>query len=332
LPLHIGDYLADTMHLTTEQHGAYLLLLMAYWKNQGPLPDDAHALAAIARIPYKKWSRIWGALESFFVRGNGVISNRRSDHEIDRAISISSARSTAGKSGATSRWHGKGNAIANGKGITTPQQIDGPSPSPLHKDTPVEEESLIPAREERAPDVDRGPKPELVSAAVKAICLELGIRLEDDARRFEWPGKIRNLIVEGLNIDRHLVPAARMTKEAGKDSIQYLASIARRLFAEEAAAHGRGKANGAHPAGLDPQRNVNVLTRDNELCDAQAWRTRMRVQLVMGAEEDGGGWRASWGPAFGQPGNLAPPDVQAEFVRLERDRKSARGSAPRREL
>jgi Protein of unknown function (DUF1376)/HNH endonuclease len=51
------DYLADTLHFTATQNGAYILLLIDYWEN-GFLPEDDAELARIAKIPNKKWASI----------------------------------------------------------------------------------------------------------------------------------------------------------------------------------------------------------------------------------------------------------------------------------
>jgi uncharacterized protein YdaU (DUF1376 family) len=95
MPLYIGEYLADTMRLTTVQHGAYLLLLMQYWKS-GPLPDDDEELAGIAKMEVRAWSKISASIRRFFHVGeDGLLHQRRADAEREKASDISSKRRAA---------------------------------------------------------------------------------------------------------------------------------------------------------------------------------------------------------------------------------------------
>jgi hypothetical protein len=56
MPVFIGDYLADTMHLSTEQHGAYLLLLFHLWR-RGSLRDEDAVLAQISGLGESAWKQ-----------------------------------------------------------------------------------------------------------------------------------------------------------------------------------------------------------------------------------------------------------------------------------
>jgi len=100
MPLYIGDYLADTMHLDASEHGAYLLLLMHYWRN-GPLPDDDKALSAIARTTRKAWDGGIGAVvRKFFLLDGAMLRQKRVDAELSKA----EANSVKKRSAATARW------------------------------------------------------------------------------------------------------------------------------------------------------------------------------------------------------------------------------------
>jgi uncharacterized protein YdaU (DUF1376 family) len=65
MPFHIGDYLGDTEHLSTLQHGAYCLLLFSYWR-RGGLPDDDQQLANITKLPLDQWLIQRPILRAFF--------------------------------------------------------------------------------------------------------------------------------------------------------------------------------------------------------------------------------------------------------------------------
>ena len=95
-------YLGDTGHLTTAQHGAYLLLMMHYWR-KGELPDDDRQLSKIAKLPLKTWCEYRATLQDFFYEG---WKHKRIDAELGKMMRVSEKRAIAGQKG------GIGSALA----------------------------------------------------------------------------------------------------------------------------------------------------------------------------------------------------------------------------
>jgi uncharacterized protein YdaU (DUF1376 family) len=106
MPLYVADYLADAAHLTTTQHGAYLLLIMNYWQRGCPLPDDDRRLASIARLGLREWKRNRPALEEFFTLTHGAWVHSRIDHELAR-VSAKSLKSKKAAQASVERRFGK---------------------------------------------------------------------------------------------------------------------------------------------------------------------------------------------------------------------------------
>ena len=103
MPLFVSDYLADTSHLSTEEHGAYLLLLMHGWMNGGQLPLDDIRLRRICRMDEKPWKASKEVIKEFFYVQDGALRHRRVDRELQRAQQNVNQRSAAGKASAEKR-------------------------------------------------------------------------------------------------------------------------------------------------------------------------------------------------------------------------------------
>ena len=100
MPFYTGDYFRDTRHLTPLKHGVYLLLLAHCWDSRGPLPLDEQECAGIANCrSADEVDSLRYVLGKFFVRMDDGWYNRRMQLEIERAESISRARSESGKRG-----------------------------------------------------------------------------------------------------------------------------------------------------------------------------------------------------------------------------------------
>jgi uncharacterized protein YdaU (DUF1376 family) len=66
MPFYIADYLADTNHLSTAEHGAYILLIMHYWV-KGGLPKNEEAIRRITRMTPRQWAQSGNTLASLFL-------------------------------------------------------------------------------------------------------------------------------------------------------------------------------------------------------------------------------------------------------------------------
>lgn len=81
-PFNINAYVTDTMALTTEGHGAYLLLMLHYYATEKPLPDRDTTLAAICKLPLDRWKALRPDIETFFAVADGLWVHERVRDEI----------------------------------------------------------------------------------------------------------------------------------------------------------------------------------------------------------------------------------------------------------
>jgi uncharacterized protein YdaU (DUF1376 family) len=98
MPLFCDAYLGDTMHLSLEEHGAYLKILMVTWTHNGvPLPDDDRRMARVLGIPTARWKqRIKPALTPFFDLSEGVFRQKRLEKEWNFILGLRRKQSEKG--------------------------------------------------------------------------------------------------------------------------------------------------------------------------------------------------------------------------------------------
>jgi uncharacterized protein YdaU (DUF1376 family) len=135
MPLFVGDYLRDTTRLTTEKHGAYLLLIMDYWINGAP-PDDDEVLSSITKMQLPAWRKIRPSLVQLFNVVDGFWHHKRIDEELLKAAENAERYATRAKKAADKRWNKDSTSNAtsipssNASGVHEDMLTDATSPSP----------------------------------------------------------------------------------------------------------------------------------------------------------------------------------------------------------
>lgn len=120
MPLHVDDYIRDTDHLSAAEHGAYLLLIMKYWRDGG-LPDDEALIRRYAKLSSEQWVESRDVLSALFEDG---WKHKRIDAELQKAAEIIEKRKAAGKA---TQFTGKSSANAE----HLPEHVPSKSSAPL---------------------------------------------------------------------------------------------------------------------------------------------------------------------------------------------------------
>lgn len=139
MPWYVADFVADTLHLSAAQTGAYMLLIGHYWQH-GELPIDDQAMCRITRMSTTEWQKSKPVIAAFF---SAEWRHNRIDSELAKVAEISSKRRASAE-----QRHSKSNA--NAEHLDTHARATSPSQSQPQKKEP----SLRSGRATPFPDGD----------------------------------------------------------------------------------------------------------------------------------------------------------------------------------
>jgi uncharacterized protein YdaU (DUF1376 family) len=114
-----GDYAKDTAALSLTEHGAYRLLLDAYYADQ-ELPADKKRLHTICHVVGKSdEDAVDFVVRRFFKKNGDRLINKRADREIEARRLFVETQSEKGKRGADVRWGAEYQPNDDGRGTGT---------------------------------------------------------------------------------------------------------------------------------------------------------------------------------------------------------------------
>jgi uncharacterized protein YdaU (DUF1376 family) len=125
MQFYVAEYQADTMHLTAEEHGAYLLLIFNYWQTGKPIPEKR--LQKIARVSSERWTDVKETLSEFFRDNGDEWVHDRIEADLIAARDSQAQRAAAGKASAEARKAAKRDALkkeSNDRSTTVEQPKD----------------------------------------------------------------------------------------------------------------------------------------------------------------------------------------------------------------
>jgi uncharacterized protein YdaU (DUF1376 family) len=207
MPFYIADYLADTGRLSAAEHGAYMLLIMEYWRTGGRIPNDDRQLARITRMTPEEWSQARPVIEAFF---GPNWSHKRIDAEIANSESIMEKRSASARAAANARYAKRTTDAHLTHASRMPDAVQTHAQLQSQSQASAARSSTLPAE---APALAQRAAPADFSEAEKA---DIRQRCEQAARcQPSGFASILELLREGFDLDGAVLPVLRAKAEDG---------------------------------------------------------------------------------------------------------------------
>ena len=132
LPLFTDAYIADTAHLTNEEHGVYLRLLMFAWRTETcSLPNNDARLALMVGVTKGKWNKLKPTIMSFWRLSNGEWTQKKLTKQRDFVSKQREQKRIAGEASARARALKSLDTSATAVELPLPTASQQPKPIPI---------------------------------------------------------------------------------------------------------------------------------------------------------------------------------------------------------
>ena len=149
MPLYTDAYIGDTMHLSLEEHGAYLKLLMIAWRTPDCcIPDDDKRIAQMLSVTPKKWVKLKPVVMSFWTLSDGVYRQKKLT-KLRQAVNDSRKKyADAGRRGGLAKsLKCNGSKVSDATNDASSQASSDGVTYHLHNHNHTSQESKTPSRE-----------------------------------------------------------------------------------------------------------------------------------------------------------------------------------------
>jgi len=187
MPLYVGDWLRDTMHLSCSEQGIYFKMVMHCWSQQGPAPlDERHLCGITGARSGDEIEAMRRVLAEFFIKTEHGYFQKRVEKELLR----SAEKSGKARKSAQHRWHPE----------PKPEQPRQPDANALRTHTDRSAKAMLP-NPNPIPNTNTNTNTERTAAASRLpadfvpdlqVAIDLGIldpSMEADSFRDYWTAK-----------------------------------------------------------------------------------------------------------------------------------------------